>query len=54
MPAPTGPDGHLPSWQEWSGTGHRTAEDTLAQAVSFAESRHLDLSVRGLLAEGAP
>lgn len=54
MPTPTGAEGHLPSWQEWHDTAHRTAEETLAQAVSFAESRHPDLPISGLLAEGEP
>ncbi|MFH8680761.1 universal stress protein [Streptomyces lydicus] len=54
MPTPTGAEGRLPSWQEWHDTADRAAEDTLAQAVTFAESRHPDLAVSGLLAEGEP
>ncbi|UKY47916.1 universal stress protein [Streptomyces inhibens] len=54
MPTPTGAEGHLPSWQEWRGIVHKTAENTLAEALSFAESRHPDLRVSGLLAEGEP
>ncbi|MEU9119971.1 universal stress protein [Streptomyces sp. NPDC048506] len=54
MPTPTGAPGHLPSWQEWRSTMHKTAESVLAEAVTFAEARHPDLSVSGLLAEGEP
>lgn len=54
MPTPTGAEGHLPSWQEWHDTADRTAEETLAQAVSFAESRLPTLPISGLLAEGEP
>ncbi|MFD8325532.1 universal stress protein [Streptomyces lydicus] len=54
MPTPTGAEGRLPSWQKWHDTADRAAEETLAEAVSFAESRHPELAVSGLLAEGEP
>ncbi|MFI9357976.1 universal stress protein [Streptomyces lydicus] len=54
MPSSTGAEGHLPSWQEWRDSAHRSAEETLAEAVAFAESRHPGLAVSGLLAEGEP
>lgn len=51
---PAGAEGHLPSWQEWRHAERGAAERTLAEAVAFVESRHPDLSVSGLLAEGEP
>ncbi|MGG7569329.1 universal stress protein [Streptomyces sirii] len=54
MPTPAGAEGHLPSWQQWRHAERGTAENTLAEAVAFAESRHPNLSVSGLLAEGEP
>ncbi|UQA90957.1 universal stress protein [Streptomyces halobius] len=44
----------LPSWQKWKHALHRTGEHTLSEAVKFAEQRHPELTVTGLLAEGEP
>ncbi|TJZ59305.1 universal stress protein [Streptomyces piniterrae] len=44
----------LPSWQEWQHALHRSGEHTLSEAVTFAEKRHPELTVMGLLSEGEP
>ncbi|WP_324789506.1 universal stress protein [Streptomyces sp. H51] len=48
------PAGGLPSWEEWNTALHATGDRALHEAVAFAESRHPQLRVTGLLAEGHP
>jgi len=48
------PTGGRPSWEEWNHTLHATGDRVLKEAVAFVESRHPQVRVSGLLAEGHP
>jgi nucleotide-binding universal stress UspA family protein len=48
------PTGGLPSWDKWDEALHATGNQVLREAVAFVESRHLQVPVSGLLAEGHP
>jgi nucleotide-binding universal stress UspA family protein len=48
------PAGGLPSWEEWNKALHASGERVLKEAVAFVESRHPQVPVSGLLAEGHP
>ncbi|MGC9541305.1 universal stress protein [Streptomyces sp. UG1] len=48
------PTGGRPSWEKWNEALHATGDLVLKEAVAFVESRHPQVSVSGLLAEGHP
>ncbi|MGY4969815.1 universal stress protein [Streptomyces nigrescens] len=48
------PTGGRPSWEEWNEALHATGNRVLREAVTFVESRHPQVRVSGLLAEGHP
>lgn len=48
------PTGGRPSWEEWNEALHATGDRLLKEAVAFVESRHPQVRVSGLLAEGHP
>ncbi|MFP1624708.1 universal stress protein [Streptomyces sp. 5K101] len=48
------PVGGRPSWEEWNEALHATGNHVLKEAVIFVESRHPQVRVSGLLAEGHP
>ncbi|WP_308040382.1 universal stress protein, partial [Streptomyces sp. PSKA30] len=48
------PTGGRPSWEEWNEALHATGDRGLKAAVAFVESRHPQVRVTGLLAEGHP
>ncbi|MBV7697363.1 universal stress protein [Streptomyces sp. TRM70350] len=48
------PTGGRPSWEEWNEALHATGDRVLKEAVAFAESRHPQVTLSGLLAEGHP
>ncbi|MFC9915328.1 universal stress protein [Streptomyces sp. NPDC127197] len=48
------PTGGRPSWEEWNEALHATGDRVLKAAVAFVESRHPQVRVTGLLAEGHP
>lgn len=48
------PTGGRPSWEEWNEALHATGNRVLREAVAFVESRHPQVQVSGLLAEGHP
>ncbi|MEU5925810.1 universal stress protein [Streptomyces antimycoticus] len=48
------PAGGRPSWEEWNESLHTTGDRMLKEAVAFVESRHPQVRVSGLLAEGHP
>lgn len=55
MPTPGyRPTGGRPSWEEWNEALHATGDSVLKEAVAFVESRHPQIPVSGLLAEGHP
>jgi nucleotide-binding universal stress UspA family protein len=43
-----------PSWEEWNEALHTEGDRVLKEAVTFVESRHPEVAVSGLLAEGQP
>ncbi|MFF3518110.1 universal stress protein [Streptomyces sp. NPDC002573] len=43
-----------PSWEAWNQVMHQAGEQTLKDAVAFAEARQPQVEVAGLLAEGDP
>lgn len=48
------PTGGRPSWEEWNEALHAKGDRELKEAVAFVESRHPQVTVSGLLAEGHP
>ncbi|MGP4092336.1 universal stress protein [Streptomyces sp. KR55] len=48
------PTGGRPSWEKWNAELHATGDRALREAVAFVESRHPQVPVSGLLAEGHP
>ncbi|WP_327315799.1 universal stress protein [Streptomyces sp. NBC_01235] len=48
------PTGGRPSWEEWNEALHVTGDRVLSEAVTFVKSRHPQVQVAGLLAEGHP
>ncbi|MER8157928.1 universal stress protein [Streptomyces sp. NPDC094472] len=48
------PTGGRPSWEEWNESLHTSGDRMLKEAVAFVESRHPQVRVSGLLAEGHP
>jgi nucleotide-binding universal stress UspA family protein len=48
------PTGGRPSWEEWNEALHATGDRVLKEAVALVESRHPQVQVSGLLAEGHP
>lgn len=48
------PTGGRPSWERWNEALHATGDRVLKEAVAFVESRHPQMLVTGLLAEGHP
>ncbi|MFE8969889.1 universal stress protein [Streptomyces albogriseolus] len=43
-----------PSWEEWNQALHELGDQVLEEAVAFVRSRHPDVEVSTLLAEGEP
>ncbi|MGC5241840.1 universal stress protein [Streptomyces albogriseolus] len=43
-----------PSWEEWNQALHELGDQVLKEAVAFVRSRHPDVEVSTLLAEGEP
>ncbi|MED7825566.1 universal stress protein [Streptomyces chiangmaiensis] len=48
------PTGGHPSWEEWNEALHATGDRMVKDAVAFVESRHPQVHVSGVLAEGHP
>lgn len=48
------PTGGRPSWEEWDAALHESGERVVRDSVAVVESRHPDVPVSGLLAEGHP